>query len=294
VHLAADECVRRRVARRFLALISMSGLWATILGSAWWAAYGAAGTYSCRVSVVDPVSHVSSRPRRLRFGVALLVVGCGMLLVAGVMIALAVVPGFAQSMTSTPYALPMDTTISFKAGSWMVFDQTGTSQENGQITSPRLRLDQVIITDSTGASVATYETEGVQTITLNGETYTGVAAFDTPTTGTYRAQVSGDAGGWVVIAPNIEGLFVAAGMWFVMLVAGLPVVGIGLGLALSGRARQRGPSPVLAPSRPSSMTPPGWYPDQTEPGRMLWWDGAQWHRPNPDVSSGPHRGQGLQ
>jgi hypothetical protein len=222
-----------------------------------------------------------------------------MLVVAGVMIALTVGPGFAQSMTSAPSALPMDTTISLKAGSWMVYEQTGASQQTGPITttqnrSPQLSPDQVIVTDSTGASVATYETGGVQTITRDGEIYTGVAAFDTPTSGVFRVQVSSDAGGWVVVAPNIEGLFVAAGMWFVMLVVGLSVVGVGLGLALSGRARHRGPLPVPLPSRSASMAPPGWYPDRTEPGRMLWWDGAEWHLPIPDVRSGPRRGQGPQ
>ena len=226
------------------------------------------------MAVVEPISLVTSKPRRLPLGVAPLLVGCGMLLVAGVMIALAVVPAFASSMTSTSYALPMDTTISLRAGSWMVYEQTGTSQQQGQTTitenrSARLSLEQVMVTDSTGASVATYETTAVQRITRDGEVYTGIAAFDIATSGSVRVQVSGDAGGRVVIAPNIEGVFIAAWMWFVMLVGGLIVVGIGLGLTLSGRARQRDPSPVLAPSRWSSTTPAGWDPDQTGPGRML-------------------------
>ena len=30
------------------------------------------------------------------------------------------------------------------------------------------------------------------------------------------------------------------------------------------------------PAAPATAPAPGWYPSPTQPGRMQWWDGAQW------------------
>lgn len=231
-------------------------------------------------------SRAKGAKRAFRAGVVVIVASVAALLLAVLMLSVRAGPAFSQMMGAAGYRLPMDTTVTLDAGTWVVFERTGSHDEFGPLTRTTNRLrrltpDQVSVTDAAGRQLPTSRPTTRQTLNRNGTLYTGAVTFDAPTDGRYHVTVSGSRG-QVLIARDLAGLFVSSAGWL-FLVLGAIVGGVaGIALVVAGRRRQR-PGPDQGAGRPTWATaPPGWHPDPNRPGQLLWWDGSQWHLPADD------------
>lgn len=183
-------------------------------------------------------------------------------------------------------ALPVDTTMTLEAGPWVVLESSRTTDGD----PGRLTPDRVAVVAADGRALRPRVPGTTQTVTRDGEVYTGAVAFEVPATGRYRVTVEGE-GRSVIIGPDLMSSFLAAVGW--MLLAGFSFVGAVGGLVLVVLGGRRRPETaggvasvgavataggVAAPGGP----PAGWYPDPERPGQVLWWDGLRWHGPRRD------------
>jgi hypothetical protein len=238
----------------------------------------------------------SSRAVRRRVGVGILVASGAVLVLGMTMLGLKVAPMFGNDVFATSHTVPMDTTFSLDAGSWVVFEQTGVQRQGGPVTvttnhEVELRADQVTVIGPGGRAVPTRSMTPNQTINRNGNIYTGAVEFRAASKGQYRVVISSESGP-VIISEDIGAVFTTSARWF--LLTGTAFLGALAGLALMLFGRRAKPAPLIgmAQGQPGTLpAPAGWYPDPGRPGEFLWWDGAQWRIPQTPEPTPPDPGR---
>jgi hypothetical protein len=167
-------------------------------------------------------------------------------------------------------ATPVDQSLDLTAGTYTVFEETGTERPDGSYDftrEPTVALAGVTVT---GPGDAVLRVEEAQYETLGG--FESVARVEVPSNGLYRVQIAtanGATAPEMVVARGrlgelLEMLFVFA----LFVVAGLVLGAVGLVVVAAGFTRRGTGLPVRAA--------PGWYPDPAEPDRWRYWDGMAW------------------
>jgi hypothetical protein len=208
-------------------------------------------------------------------------------IMSGVLIAQAVAGPVGEMFSNPVRQTPVDTSLSFKAGEYTIFEKTGTFQQSGPVKTdddnpPTLTAEDIQITGPDGQTVkASQDLDRDETVSRNESVFTAAAHFRVPVTGDYRVRVT-PADKEIVIATTLSsGLRPVLKWGAVFGVSSLALV-VGVVLLIVGlvqRSRGRRPQPVGAypQAMPTAPTPPsGWYPAPDTPGQERYWDGQAW------------------
>jgi hypothetical protein len=173
-------------------------------------------------------------------------------------------------LTSPTTAAPGRIQMHLGRGDYVVFE--GDDPTGGPVT---INASQVTVAAPNGAPVPVHDVDHTETITRGSQTFTAAVGFTAPARGTYDITFATNQRHRVVVARSIADTFHTVVGWIAAgAVAGLILV-TGLVLLIVGIVRRGRRSGFGAPDR-AVLPPPGWYPAPDEPGRLQYWDGAQW------------------
>ena len=183
-----------------------------------------------------------------RFSLAVMVVG-GLL---GAVAIVNVIPTFVRTVRSpTSLVAPGATTVELKAGSYQVFERTGTSRGTGNVAITNsggitLSPEQVVVVGPEGSRLPTASANGSETITLGSGIYTGAVAFRVRTSGDHEVRIEADARGDLFVSRSLGDTFGSMTPWFTVGFSGAVVGCAGFVMANVGAARRRGATPATA------------------------------------------------
>ncbi len=171
---------------------------------------------------------------------------------------------FIGSLTQPTFTYPGSTTVTIeKPGDWAVYERTGTSTQNGPVTttqnrSTALRPADVTVTGPGGQSVSTVSVFTNETLSPGDGVYTAAVQFHADRAGQYTVEVSGDRSGRAIVARKLSDQFGDVVWWLVgMLGSGLVfVIGI-IALIVSAVRTSRANRPTLPPYPPGPPMGPG-------------------------------------
>jgi hypothetical protein len=219
--------------------------------------------------------------------VSLSVLGLGLVLgvLGGVETALPIV----RTLThSTSHPTPARLRQHLSHGTYEIYELTGErSSAFSRIRSGPVDIGpgNVTVRSASGQPGAvTVTREGAdETLTLGDRVYTGAVQFEIPSSGDYIVTVTSDARTRVILARSIGSIVRSVVGWIAIAGAGGLLFLVGLVLLIVGLVR-RGRRPVGYAGAPgTTMPPPNWYADPSQPGQLRYWDGSQWtdqtHRP---------------
>ena len=215
----------------------------------------------------------------LAVAIALMVLGGVVAVIPGVIVGVRAVRTINSSSVTTPTVVQRRLT----AGTWVVYQRTGTRRgfisQSGVTT---LDPSEVTVTDPSGRQLAVDIASANETITKGSNTFTAALEFQVPATDTYQVRLATPNPEEVIVARPLSSI---AGGWRRLLAiggAGGLMLFTGLFLLVLGsvrrsRARQAvAVGPHTVPAWSPVVTPAGWYPDPSQPGRQRWWDGTRW------------------
>jgi hypothetical protein len=213
----------------------------------------------------------------VRWGVLLLVVGV-VLGIVGVVGAIAKAgSGLKADFRSPMIATPGVVMPHLDAGTYVVYEQTGTRSRMGPLRTTEgrgltLTPDQVRVTAPDGTPIQVELPTVDETLTRGNLVFTGAARFVAPTAGTYRIAVA-TPDLRILVAPSLISSITRALPWLATVAGGAVFGLVGLVLLLIGVVYGR-PRTAQPASRP--LPAGGWFPDPSRQARLRWWDGQQW------------------
>jgi hypothetical protein len=202
--------------------------------------------------------------------IALMVIGA----VVGVpSLIIAIVP-FVRTIETKAIDTPTTVERHLDHGTYEVYEYSGRSSLFPSTTdgTTDLQPGEIVVTDRSGDQLGVGEPGVLETISRGGRSYTAVAVFDVPSSGSYEIAVHSSQPDQVIIAPSVADQFRRALWWFVAsALAGLAFV-VGLILLIVGSVRRnrapKGWTPGWAYGPPGG---PGWGPGG--PGAPGWGPG---------------------
>jgi len=222
--------------------------------------------------------------RSLRVPIGILVLGLLLAVPAGVTL----VARSVRALGGPSMSAPGMERRHLSAGTWLVFERTGTRSGFGGITvshtgAVELQPGDVTVTAPDGTPVQVGPVMTNQTLARGSALYTGVLQFTVPSSGTYTIAVQGPAVQVIVARSLTEALGGVLALFGVTALGGLLVL-VGLVWLIVAATRSgRTPTPAYAVpgagfAQPPGVvvTPAGWYPDPSGQARLRWWDGAGW------------------
>lgn len=210
--------------------------------------------------------------------------------IAAILLALAcwagaAVVAFTAFESQASWSAPGSTTAQLSAGKWTVFqklpaDSTAVTQSD--IAAARtVKSEQVTVTDSSGATVATTcaycTTTPPGAVPLDLQLANPIADFSVINPGAYTITVK-DSAGQMSVADPVKRLENVA-PWILLLSGGGGILlAAGIVLVVRGRGSPASGSTPGGPPAPSAAPEPGWYPNPYLPGTdsQMWWDGSKW------------------
>jgi hypothetical protein len=201
------------------------------------------------------VTAAPTEKRRLsRLAIVLMVLS----LLVGVVCTIRIGMSVMDSLTQPSFDIPGSTTVDINdAGTYAVFEQTGSQSQNGVVTvttngATVLRPADVTVSGPDGEPITTSLVSGSETLTRNGTIYTASIEFDADTAGEYEVAVTGGRpGGSAVIARRLTNQFAALAPWLIgAILAGFVLLGAIIGLIVSAVRRSRANRAAWRPPPP--------------------------------------------
>jgi hypothetical protein len=242
------------------------------------------------------------------------------LLVVGILMGIGGIIGVATSAASliksfgSPQGTPVTITDTLDANTTYVVYELATSG-GGTESDPfgySVAVEDITVTGPNGDVAVNDPGRRSDTYTNDGDSFVGVASFDTTVSGSYEVAVATE-GATVVLAPGFSA-FGKSLAWLALIGLGALLGFIGIILLIIGAIRRSSsrkvqpayppqqafpaagyppsagdptevfpaaaaapvaPQPVVAPA--AAATPPaGWYADPNRPGGQRYWDGTAW------------------
>lgn len=166
---------------------------------------------------------------------------CG---VAGVLLLVGSVgSAFTDMFFSDTCLTPCSLRLNLNEGKYLVFEQVGSSDQVGPVTSTRtdaasITPADVTVTAPTGERLEVTQPGSNQTIDRNGTMYGGVASFNVPKTGTYELSVNVPGPTQIFVAPDLGRTMLKALPGFATAVVASIALLVGLVVLLTARGRR--------------------------------------------------------
>jgi hypothetical protein len=207
--------------------------------------------------------------------VSLIVGGLGLMLaIPGAIIIIAkIVP----TISAAPLTTPVTVHRQLEHGTYLVYERL--SAETGLVMP-----GDVTVTADDGVRVPTGFPSNSEHLTLDGDRYTGVVAFDTPHAGRYEIDITTSTPTRVAINRSLVDTFSSIVVWVLLTGAGGLMVTVGVIMLIVGAVRRGRAQRAGYAYAGAGGPPPGWYPNPDGSPSQRWWDGARWS----DYTNPPH------
>lgn len=145
---------------------------------------------------------------------------------------------------SDPCLTPCSQRLNLNEGRYLVFEQVGSTNQVGPVTSTRtdaasITPADVTVTTPTGERLEVTQPGSNQTIDRNGTMYGGVAIFNVPEAGTYEVSVDVPELTQIFVAPDLGRTMLKALPGFAAAMVASIALLVGLVVLLMARGRRR-------------------------------------------------------
>lgn len=174
----------------------------------------------------------------VRVGVAVLILGIAIALPPAVVLGVRTGPTILRTLNSPSIRTPGVAQRRFTAGTWFLYERTGTKRGGGGFTvtrneAPVLRPADVTVTEAGGGTLAVSQVTVNETLTKGSRIYTAVLQFKVLSAGTYTVTARGPDSE-VIVGRSLGdtfrgslGLFLIGGIGGLLIAAGVVLLIVG-------------------------------------------------------------------